>query len=123
MSHELSWSGNEVIITFDGIVDFHEMSEVDDEIYGDPRFEKQKYQIWDFSKVEEFKISPVEARVIGGLDRTTSQWNNDIKLACVSRDQHIIDMTMEYGEEMKDTNWQIRMFDTFHEAYSWVRED
>ena len=122
MSHELSWTGNEVIISFAGVVDFHEITEVDDLIYGDPRFEKQIYQIWDFRRVDSFKISPVEARVIGGIDKDSSVWNNDIKLAAVSEDQHIIDMTMEYKEEMKDTNWQIRMFDTFEDAYDWCTE-
>ena len=122
MSHEISWTGNEVIITFENTVDFHEITEVDDVIYGDPRFEKQKYQIWDFSQVKKFEVSSIEARVIGGIDRRTSLWNNDIKLAAVSKDQHVIDMTMEYREEMKDTEWQIRMFDTFHEAYAWVNE-
>jgi hypothetical protein len=119
MSHELSWSGNEVIISFEGLVDFHEITEADDKIYGDPRFEKQKYQIWDFSRIESFNLSSVEARVIGGIDSRTSLWNDDIKLAVVSRDKHVIRMTREYEESMKDTNWQIRMFDTFHEAYAW----
>ena len=119
MSHELSWTGNEVIISFSGDVDFYEITEVDDVIYGDPRFEKQIYQIWDFRRVDSFKISTVEAKVIGGIDRDTSMWNDNIKLAAVSQDQHIIDMTMDYKEVMKDTNWQIRMFDTFDDAYSW----
>lgn len=122
MSHELSWTGNEVIISFSGDVDFHEITEVDDVIYGDPRFEKQIYQIWDFRRVDSFKISTVEAKIIGGIDRDTSMWNDNIKLAAVSQDQHIIDMTMDYKEVMKDTNWQIRMFDTFDDAYSWCAE-
>lgn len=119
MSYELSWTGNEVIISFRGDVDFHEITEVDDIIYGDPRFEKQKYQIWDFRRVDSFIISTVEARVIGGIDRDTSMWNDNIKLAAVSQDHHIVEMTMEYKEEMKDTKWQIRMFDTFDDAYAW----
>lgn len=123
MSHELSWTGNEVIISFGGDVDFHEITEVDDVIYGDPRFEKQKFQIWDFRRVDSFKISTVEARVIGGIDRDTSMWNDNIKLAAVSQDQHIIDMTMDYKDEMKDTNWQIRIFDTFDDAYAWCVDE
>lgn len=123
MSHELSWTGNEVIISFEGVVDFHEITEVDDIIYGDPRFEEQKYQIWDFGRLESFKLSTVEARVIGGIDSKTSVWNNDIRLAVVSKDQHVNAMTGEYKEEMKKTNWQVRIFETFHEAYAWCMED
>ncbi len=118
----MSWIGNEVLITFEGDVDFHDITEVDDKIYGDPRYEKQKYQLWDFQQVKTFKVNPVEARVIGVVDKNSAVWNNDIKLAVVATDEHVLNMTLEYREELKDTNWQVRIFESMDEARVWCLE-
>ncbi len=115
----MSWTKNDVLITFEGEVDFHEITDVDDKLYEDPRYDKQRYQIWDFREVNRFKITSIEARVIGVLDKNSSVWNNDIMLACVATDKHIIEMTLEYKNELKDTNWQVRIFDNMQEAQNW----
>ena len=122
MSYQISWTENDVLITFEGEVDFHEITEVDDNLYEDPRYDKQRYQIWDFREVNNFKITPIEARVIGVLDKNSSVWNNNIKLAAVSTDKHIIEMTLEYRNELKETNWQVRIFDNMQEAQKWCLE-
>ena len=118
----MSWTENDVIITFEGEVDFHEITAVDDKLYEDPRFDKQRYQVWDFREVNTFKITPIEARVIGVLDKNSSVWNNNIKLAAVSTDKHIIEMTLEYRKQLEDTNWQVRIFDNMQEAQKWCLE-
>ena len=122
MSYQMSWTENDVIITFEGEVDFHEITAVDDKLYEDPRFDKQRYQVWDFREVNTFKITSIEASVIGVLDKNSSVWNNNIKLAAVSTDKHIIEMTLEYRKELEDTNWQVRIFDNMQEAKKWCLE-
>jgi hypothetical protein len=122
MSYQMSWTKNDVLITFEGEVDFHEITEVDDKLYEDLRYDKQSHQIWDFREVNNFKITSIEARVIGVLDKSSSIWNNDIKLACVTTDKHIIEMTLEYKNELKDTNWQVRIFDNMQEAQNWCQK-
>ena len=119
MSYSMSWTENNVLITFEGEVDFHEITEVDDKLYEDIRYDKQSFQIWDFREVNNFNITSIEARVIGVLDKNSSVWNNDIMLACVTTDKHIIEMTLEYKNELKDTNWQVRIFDNMQEAQNW----
>ena len=115
----MSWTGNDVLITFEGEVDFHEITEVDDHLYGDTRYDKQVYQIWDFRNVQAFNMTSIEARVIGVLDRNSSVWNNNIMLAVVTTDKYIIDITLEYKKELSETNWQVRIFDTMEEAEKW----
>ena len=52
----MSWTGNDVIITFEGEVDFHEITEVGDHLYGDTGFDQQVYQILDFRDVNAFNL-------------------------------------------------------------------
>jgi hypothetical protein len=119
MGYQITWKGSNAIITLEGSVNFREISDADDQLYGDSRFDTMKCQVWDFRNVERFDVSQPEARVIGVLDRSSSVWNNHMKLAMITEDPVIIGVIREYEKELEGTRWEVRILKTMDEVEKW----
>ena len=121
MSYQINWIENDVVIIFEEEVTFHEISKVDDIIYGDPRFGKMIYQLWDFTNVHKHNITIVEASVIGELDKSTSVWNDEVKVALVSTNVEFRELIPEYMKIIDDTNWSVKVFSNVSDARKWCK--
>ena len=119
MSYKLTWQDSNAIISFEGIVVFQDLYEAGNIMYGDRRYDNMKYQIADFSKTEKFEVTEQEIKIIAALDKSSSRWNNIIKLAIVSSDSCLLKKIMPYIESMKDTAWSIKIFENIFEAKKW----
>jgi hypothetical protein len=123
MGFDITWMGNNVIVSLSGKVSFKDIDTADGMLYGDARFEKMEYQIFDHTDVEEFNVSTSDLQMIGALDKSSSIWNRKMKVALVTRDKKIMDHIEEYKKVMKDTGWKIRAFDTLEEAKFWCNSN
>ena len=106
MSYQTSWQGSDVQIIFEGTVVIDDIREADNLLYGDPRFDTMKYQLFDFFNVEKFDVSKKEVEVIAALDSASSVWNNNIKVAIVAIDPYIVELITVYKNKMAGTKWQ-----------------
>jgi len=122
MSFTTKWDGSNIVVKFKGKVSFREIDEADSLIYGDKRFDQMQYQIFDFADIDEFILSEHEMKVIGSLDKASSNWNNNVKVAVVTTSEEFKELMKKYMEVMQDTNWQTRIFATFIEALDWCKE-
>ena len=122
MSYNITWQDSNVIISFEGNVNYQDINEADNIVYGDSRFDDMKYQIADFSKIEKFELTEEEVQVIAMLDKSSSRWNNKIKLAVVTLDLYLLERIKPYIETMQDTEWSIKIFENIFEAKKWCIE-
>ena len=119
MSYQIQWMDNDVLINFVDEMSFAEISRVDDVIYADPRFSKMNYQLWDFTKVDKYNLTLAETSVIGKLDKSTSVWNDEVKVALVSTDVEFRELIPEYMKIIEDTNWSVKVFMNVPDAKKW----
>ena len=122
MSYNITWQDSNVIISFEGNVNYQDVNEADNFVYGDSRFDDMKYQIADFSKIEKFELTEDEVQIIAMLDKSSSRWNNKIKLAVVTLDLNLLERIKPYIETMQDTEWSIKIFENIFEAKRWCIE-
>ena len=122
MSYNITWQDSNVIISFEGNVNYQDVNEADNIVYGDSRFDDMKYQIADFSKIEKFELTEDEVQIIAMLDKSSSRWNNKIKLAVVTLDLYLLERIKPYIEALQDTEWSIKIFENIFEAKKWCVE-
>ena len=120
MSFKIEWKGSNAIISFIENFTYNDSYEANNLIYGDSRFDNMKYQIADFSKIEKVEFSEDEIKIIATLEKTSTIWNNNIKLAIVTSGSVCISSIIDpYLETMKSTNWKIKTFKNRIEAEKW----
>lgn len=95
---------------------------VDNLIYGDARFDKMDYQVFDYSEVEKMALSELDSEVIGTLDKTASVWNRRVKVAVVSNSELVKKLTIEYEKALFGTSWEVKIFSTLNEALEWCED-
>ena len=79
-----------------------------------------KYQIADFSKIEKVEYSEDEIKIITTLEKSSTIWNNKVKLAIVTSKNVCLNFILDpYIEAMKSTNWKIKIFKNSIEAEKW----
>jgi len=123
MSFKIEWKGSNVILSFAKNLTYKDSYEANNLIYGDSRFDNMKYQIADFSKIEKFEFSEDEIKIIATLEKTSTIWNNNVKLAIVTSVNVCINSIIDpYLETMKSTNWEIKIFKNRFEAEKWCLE-
>jgi hypothetical protein len=121
MSFELDWLNDDVVIIYKDNVEFEDIAQANDIIYGSPRFDSMKYQILDCRKVENLNVSKENMQVIGTLEKSATTWNNDVKIACVTTKECIREIFREYVKFMQVTNWEFKIFDNYPDAENWCK--
>jgi hypothetical protein len=124
MSFNIHWKGSNVIVSFTGNFTYNDSFEVNNLIYGDSRFDSMKYQIADFSKIEKFEFTEDEIKIISTLEKTSTVWNNSVKVAVIDSDTISLSAIIDpYIETMKTTNWEIKVFNNLDEAMNWCSKE
>jgi hypothetical protein len=119
MAFDIKWIGNNAIVTMTGEVDFSEIDMANGMLYGDARFEHMNYQIFDLGNAEIIKLKAHDFELIGALDKNSSIWNGKMKVAVVFKDDGMIKLIEVYKNAMKDTEWEIEVFNTLEDAQKW----
>lgn len=122
MSYKLNWIKNDVVIIFKDDVDFEDIAQANEIIYGSPKFDNMKYQIIDFQNVSNVSISKDELDVIGTLEKSATIWNNEVKIACVTTNNYIKELFNEYAKTMQSTNWECKIFNNYSDAEEWCKK-
>lgn len=123
MSFNIEWKDSNVIVSFAKNLTFKDSYEANNLIYGDPRFDNMKYQIADFSNIEKAEFTEDEIKIISTLEKSSTIWNNNIKMAIVISDSVCLNFIIDpYIDGMKSTNWEIKIFKNIIEAEKWCFE-
>ncbi len=122
MSFNLNWIEDDVVIIFEDDVDFEDITQANEIIYGSQKFDNMEYQILDFQNVTKVNISKDELEVIGTLEKSATVWNDEVRIACVTKEDYIREIFREYAKTMKDTHWECELFDSFSDAEKWCKK-
>jgi len=113
------WLDCNIIVTFFGEISYKDIMEANNVIFGDLRFDKMEYQIFDYSKIEGIDLKDDVSEIISRLDLASIIWNNRVKVATVTQDSYLRDLISVYNKKMKSSKWQAKTFDTIEDALKW----
>lgn len=119
MNYEIEWKDGNFIATFNGFVVFSDIIDVDNIMYGDKRFDKMKFQLLDFSDIESVEITRAQIKIISSLDRSSSIWNNNMKVAIVTNNKNLLELTEVYRKSLKGIDWLVETFSNIEDARKW----
>ena len=82
-----------------------------------------KYQIFDYSQVSEVALSEADVKMISILDKSSTIWNNHVRVAIITDDVKIFGLAEIYRAILIDTKWMVEIFTNFDEALAWCTEE
>ena len=123
MPHKIKNESNGlgVVITFSGIVKKGDIPKVDEKLNSDKIFSKLRYQIWDFSKIKDIKVSFDELRNHAIQDSAIARKNPDKRIAIIVR-KHLssgLD-SMFHAYETAWGGYESKTFTDIESARKWV---
>ena len=122
MPFELKWEHNNSLITFKGYVDGNELLQASNILIGDSRFDKMNYTIFDLLNINEFNVDQEDIKIISTIDKGSSRWNRNLKVACIANENYSKNVVLEYKKLMLDIDWEIGLFSNLDDAIKWCRE-
>ena len=120
MKHTIEWLRKGVLITMIDELTGDDVHQISERLNADSRYDSLRYQIWDFTKVNEINIKAGDVEKIAAFDRASTLTNPNIKLAAVSTDETIQTLTSLYQAIMMDSPWETKIFLSLDEAQNWV---
>jgi predicted RNA-binding protein len=122
MGYTIEWKHSDIIVKFDGKLIKEDILSVDNHIYGNSKFDKMKYQIFDYSRVTEVELSEADVKMISILDKSSTIWNNHVRVAIITDNVKILGLAEIYRAILIDTKWLVEIFTNFDEALAWCTE-
>ena len=87
---------------------------------GDPRFDLIEFEIGDFTKADISQLKIEDATVVSKLEFSAMRINRKMKIANVTTDEKFTKTLQFYGELLKETCWEFKIFNNVEEAKKWV---
>ena len=122
MTFNINWDNNGVYIKFRGIVNSQDLIDANNYLISNANFDTIKYQLFDFLDIEEFQIGKADMEIIGTMDKSQSDFKNDMKIAIITNDDYVRKMTVHYDQFMAGSNWITKVFSNVQTARAWVLE-
>ncbi|HKL08528.1 MAG TPA: hypothetical protein VJ896_07125 [Bacteroidales bacterium] len=123
MTFSIQWQKKGVFITFRGIVKAQNLIDANNYLLSNADFDSLDYQVFDFSKVKDFKVTTYDMSIIGSMNSSQSVFNKKINIAFVTSNNYIKEQIEEYKLYMKKTDWEIQIFSNLKEAKKWARNE
>jgi len=122
MPYTKNWETEGVVTTFFGTVSIEEVINADKEFYEDPRSDKSRYQITDFSGIVPESANDVDIQKIAAFDAGSSMSIPLLKVALVTNDQHVKTLCEKYiyYSQRLNSTWEFKICDNLQNAREWV---
>lgn len=120
MPYEIVWETSGVHLIFAGLVTGEQTKEAGNRIYSHADFDSLRYQIFDFTGVEDVKLTVDEMKEMAAIDSVAASTNPRIQLAIVSTSETVMIANAVYAAEYPDLPWETKEFRTLVEARAWV---
>ena len=121
MAYEVTWEGEGLYLKFYGTITAQEVNAVNNEMYGDPRFDGIKYQIWDSTDALKFELTERDADVAAATDASTVSYKPVCRCALVATDTEMRRLIERYIEKSleKGSSWEFKLFERIEDARKW----
>ncbi len=120
MGYKINWEKDGVLVEFFEKSTGQDVINIDNYLYSFDKFEKMKYQLWDFSNSSEITFTDEEMEIIGVLDKSASIWNKSMLVAIISTDNNFIKSLDVYKKEIADIGWFCEVFQDIANARNWL---
>ncbi len=120
MTFNIKWDKKGAYVKFHGVVNAQDLIDANNYLISNANFEGINYQIFDFLNIEEFKITSFDISIVGVMDKSQSEFNKEMKVAILTQDDYVREITREYKDLMEGSNWITKVFDNVDSAKQWV---
>jgi hypothetical protein len=121
MTFNINWYKKGVYIKFRGVVTSQDLIDTNNYIISNGKFDSIDYQIFDFLDIDDFKITPYDITIIGTMNKSQSEFKENMKIAIITNDDYIQNIIQEYEGLMKGSKWLTKNFPDVESANKWVR--
>ena len=124
MPYTKDWETEGVVTTFFGTVSINEVINADKEFYEDPRSDKSKYQITDFSGIVPESANEIDIQTIAAFDAGSSMSIPLLKVALITNDQHVKSLCQKYiyFSRRLNSTWKFKICEDIQSARKWISE-
>lgn len=120
MTFNINWTKKGVYVKFRGLVTAQDLIDANNYIISNANFDVISYQIFDFLNIEGFKITSYDINVIGVMDKAQAEFKQEMKVAIVTQDEYVKQITLEYNQIMTESNWITQIFGNYESAKDWA---
>lgn len=120
MTFNIKWHKKGVFLKFRGIVNSQDLIDANNYLISNANFELIDYQIFDFSEIDDFQITAYDMAIIGSMDKSQSEFNKKMKVAVITTDNYVKELTREYNIFMIGTDWSSQIFNDIETAKKWI---
>lgn len=120
MTFNINWDKKGVYVKFRGIVTAQDLIDANNYLISNANFETIDYQIFDFSTIDDFQITTYDIRIIGVMDKSQTDFKKEMKVAIITEDDYVREITTEYDHIMSESKWITRVFSDYNAAKKWV---
>ena len=120
MTFNIKWGKKVVHVKFRGIVNAQDLIDANNYLISNSEFENIHNQIFDFLDITDFLITKEDIEIIAGMDKAQSEWNKVMKVAIVTNDIAVTEITKEYKKKMEGSGWITQIFNDAIEAQEWI---
>ncbi|MFO7828733.1 MAG: hypothetical protein R6V23_08950 [Bacteroidales bacterium] len=120
MTFNIKWHKKGVFLKFRGIVNSQDLIDANNYLISNANFELIDYQIFDFSEIDDFQITAYDMAIIGSMDKSQAEFNKKMKVAVITTDNYVKELTTEYNTFMKGTGWSSQIFNDIETAKKWI---
>ena len=119
MAYYITWLPRGLVRTFTGTLTIDDFLRSNDEIFGSEHFDSMRYMIVDFTEVEIYKATMLDARRVAYLDKAAAKSNPRIRVAVVGIEE-THELLAEYNAIAYDNAWIVKTFTSIDEAKTWL---
>ncbi len=120
MSYEVIWEEKGINWKYSGVLTNNDILQSNTLIYGDPRFDKMRYQIVDMLDVESFEVDRETMEEVAVMDIAASGTNPYIVVAVVSIRSQAERLNEIYETTTDKSPWETELFDSIEAARAWI---
>lgn len=122
MRYEFIWESDKYLwVKFFGAIDGIDVNNATNGLYNDFRLDSLQGVLWDFSGINSFDVTDIDAEEIAYTDFAASHYKRNMKAAFITQNPGLAKLTKLYIETMNGLRcpWENRLFDNVEEARRW----
>lgn len=123
MTFNINWDKHGVYVKFRGIVNAQDLIDANNYVISNKNFEDINYQIFDFSSIDEFKITTEDITIVGTMDKSQAEFKGNMKVAIITQDASVKEITYEYDKLMTGSSWITKIFPDIDSARKWCGKE
>ena len=121
MTYNMIWYERGTCTTFSGKTTIEEVNEVNNKHYGDARFDKIRYQLYDFTDADLSAVTLDDTKYPAAFDTAATSYKPRFKAAMVVTDElgkSLCQAYIDYAKHLNNT-WEMAVFESYNEAIQW----